>query len=1141
MDRGQRLGAHAYAEVGVLPGWELSQGCGFSVVRREGDGRRCLLQLWEPRPAERVLDTLRAEFLARFSQAEAMDTGPSHFGFDAERVWFLQELAGTPLLRLWAETDGAGRADLKTRLLALSSVSKVPRLLWPEVVGLRPGRILAPRVLGERVPDPAFCLGALDEVELPEADQPGPRPWEDPPDLADTTGVPTRGRALELTYLKSLMFGLSSPIPMERVALLLGEVGLGHERLCDWAAAAAETEGIWVSNLEAHPYESAGAFLERLVQDLISGLEAELYAELPTVARALSRRMATFAFLHGGRRTDASERRLEATEVDAAVLAMAFAQARHPRLVLLRRLEQAAPEVHELVRDLVQATKLAWLLSSRGHGQAEGLKSCTTALRNHPEAGTMVLDRLEDEHLVAVLGDLLGAHELPAPLVRELCTACLGNPGLMQRFLELAQASGALVHQRGRWIHPPEVPFKVEMQQDMVQGVLAGRLLRLNGAALALVRYLALADMPLALHTLGRAMGVDADAAEEALRTAVSAKLAEGLDAGGSIASAQVRDLALAKMPPNEVVRCARVLLKVLEEEGGKPGLSVRLQSFALDPATALSQVIHAINVEFPGPLVARRIVDEALKLMPSPRQEARLWEFLSDNLGSTLEMDRLSSHGAKGRSPFDLALEALNRAIEALGDGSAAGEPDPQGARLQRKKGQLELRLRRFAAAAISLGESTRLLADHPFHPEQPRLSLAVGRLHLAQGQGSKGIRAFEEGLRLLAQKPAVEHVDQVDLLLELGHAQGQRAFFQGALETLLNAKRLLEHSGDRRRLVGALSHLGMVYQGMGQTDAAGECLKEAFGLARLLDDVELLASCQLQMGIYRSCQQFTGAALAHLDSAYQGFATLGDQGMATQAQAWKARTLAVLGDPVLAELLLFQASAVPPETLTPMEKGDRVMLEGEIAACKEAWGDARRHFQAAANRFAESGLSWRERMARIKLIQAEARGPAGPEALKSAWIRLEGLKGPVEASGSRWLELEWHRAHALVLCQSGSDEGVIAGALQAWGEVLTGAREMKFPALALEASARCTQLLLDRGERLGARSRAQDAAAAFLEIWAKVPGSHEQSFLGRRDIQAFRATAEKAGMPFSLPERTEPLADWSPTQVNLPLVPSS
>jgi tetratricopeptide (TPR) repeat protein len=431
--------------------------------------------------------------------------------------------------------------------------------------------------------------------------------------------------------------------------------------------------------------------------------------------------------------------------------------------------------------------------------------------------------------------------------------------------------------------------------------------------------------------------------------------------------------------------------------------------------------------------------------------------------------------------------------------------------------------------------------LADHPFHAEQPRLRLALGRLHMAQGFGGKAAKALEEGLQLLSQKGAgAGHRDQVALLLELGRIQGQRAQFQHALATLNAAKRFLEHEGDRPRLAGVLSALGQVHQGLGQMAAAYQYLNEALGLARTLDDQELKAGGHLAMGILRSCQQLLGPALSHIDSALRRYQAMGDRPMAARALAWKARTIAALGDGVQAEFLLLRASEFPQELTTPLEAGDLVFLGGEIAAFRESWRDAKRLYLEAANRFFEAGCVWRERLARLRCIQAETceAGTRGPE---SAWVHLERLKGPVEGTGSRWLELEWHKAHALLLSRSGPEETVVSEALLAWGEVLALARELDFPALVLEAEASSSALLLARGEKLGARSRVQDALPSFQDLWSKLPDTFEQHFLGRPDLLAFRRAVEDTGLRFILPVKVDPLADWSPTQANLQTSPSS
>jgi hypothetical protein len=315
---------------------------------------------------------------------------------------------------------------------------------------------------------------------------------------------------------------------------------------------------------------------------------------------------------------------------------------------------------------------------------------------------------------------------------------------------------------------------------------------------------------------------------------------------------------------------------------------------------------------------------------------------------------------------------------------------------------------------------------------------------------------------------------------------------------------------------------------------------MQEALTLARSLDDPALVAECQLGLGLLRSGQQLLGPAMASLESAIRRFELLGDVPMAARARLWKARNLAALGDSGMAELLLARDSGTGPPT--PVERGERVFLDGEIAGFQDAWGAARRHYQAAANRFSHAGLVWRERLARLRCVQAEAReAPALAQAnLEPAWIRLEHLKSPVEGTGSRWLELEWQTAHALLL-SAGGPGPTPAETLAAWGEVMAGARDLRFPALVLEAGARCSELLLAQGEKLGARARIQDAWPSAQELWAKLPEGFGPSFLDRHDLRRFQLAAVNAGMNITWPERVEPAPDWNPNTVDLSSIPAS
>lgn len=321
MGRGWRLGGRWFSAVEELAGTGEVDGCSWWVVRQDGHGPRHLLQIWEPLPPPRILDAIREGFLRRYDQGERLDPGPCRMGHDRKGAWFLQKLDGVPLLRLWEEEDAPGREALFAAVGQALAAARAPRLAVAEAIRIRPGRILVPRALG-----PAPWSGDW-TASLPEV-PPGPgrqRIWAEAPGLADPRGVPIRGRTRELTYLKSLMLGLGSPAAQERVVFLQGEEGLGQDALCDWAAAAAQTEGRWSVDLELLPGERAGAFLERILEEALAGMEADLYAAEPDLAKALSRRMASFAFLRGGRGASAPDRRLSVEEVEAAAAAMAWA------------------------------------------------------------------------------------------------------------------------------------------------------------------------------------------------------------------------------------------------------------------------------------------------------------------------------------------------------------------------------------------------------------------------------------------------------------------------------------------------------------------------------------------------------------------------------------------------------------------------------------------------------------------------------------------------------------------------------------------------------------------------------------------------------------------------------------------------
>ncbi|GLH65698.1 hypothetical protein [Geothrix edaphica] len=1139
MDVTRFLGTHRYTwlmDLGQGPG------CTFQLLRRELDGARFLAQLWSPLPPDRELDQLRDTFLARFLDADPLDPVIGHFGFDGEQAWHLQALQGTPLARLWPGWGPAQRQALVAHLARQLERDLHPRFLHPEALTFRPGLTQIPRTLGD-APWGLPGLTALLPATVPTPALAEDLPWTHARDLSELIARPLRGRVQELPYLKSLMLGLNAPIPMERIVLLQGEEGVGKAHLAAWACAVAEGEGIWVHHLEASTEEPAGRFLGRLLEALLAGSEADLYAQRPEAARALSLRMQAFAFLTGGRHLNRQEAGPEPEEVKAALEALDFARLLHPRLIHLSDLERATPEVLALVRELVHRSELPWLLSLTTGAQGAGLKPLIADLRQEAAAALVGVNRLEDEDLRHILDDLLGRHALPDAYVADLLTQSLGNPGLLRNFLELAQQEGALGWEQDHWTLAPGRPTTLKAEADLVQQVFLGRLQRLTPAAATLVRLLALAERPMPSSSLGRLLGLAGDALEDAQQGALGSRLVQLQGGQALLPDPRWRELVLAHTPQAELKRLARALLAVIQEQGGPVAHSVTLQALASDEATALATVLEALDHHPPAPpQEAQRMVEQALQLQPRPWDEARLHEHLADAWAAGSQAPPAEGQGS-APSVAERALVALEHALEALGRAAFHEGVRLAEARVLRKRAMLLLQLRRPAEAQEPVMAAAERLKDHPLHPEQPRLRLALGQLHLLQGHLTKGIRALEEGLHPQGQSGGgrPQPQDQAALLTALGRALGAQGQFQRAADLLESARRLLEHGQDFRGLVPAQIALAQVRLGQGQAEPCIALLQEALQTARMQGDLGLQCQCHLALGTVRSLQQFLAPASTHLDRALGQAQRLGDAAQVAMIQIWRARTFAAMGDPVAADHAQFQAVGASRTLLAPEEQGDHTMLQGEVARFRGAWRDAARLLKAAADQFEASGMLWRHRLAQLRLAQALARESqrARQEAPEQGWAILENLKGPVEGAGSRWLDLEWHRAHALLLSTVPSTEAVAEEALHAWSEVLAAGRDLQFPAQVVEASTEGAQLLLQRGEKLGAKARLQDAFPSFQELWSRLPESQGTAFLGREDLHRFRQTVEAAGLRWVLPDRADPLQDWTPTQMNLPAVP--
>lgn len=1116
------------AGVSYQPITTLHQGPGvtWQLVRQAGTLH--LLQAWEPRPAEKDVEHLKHRFLQGLQEALPCDPPQQAFTQGTHGVWFLQALQGRSLVELWRDLGLDDRKRLRDGL----DRTPGPRAWFTEGLAFQGGRLRVPRCLGQPVrtqEDLLRDITGLTPPPVPAA--PGPLTA---PDLGQDCPLPLLGRTREATWLKTLMMGLQAPLPMERIVVLQGEPGLGHAALCRWAAAVAQTEGIWVHELPAGTSDALGTLVDAALQ----GIEADFYAAHPEAARRLGRRVPAFTFLLGDRTPASPMGNPDPEEIRAALVALVYAQAHHPRLVILPELSEATPLLLELIREFTLGVSCGWLLPVATTTPGSALKVLLGALAQGDQAATLQLGRLEDEDLLHLADRLLSPHTLPAAALRHLAAAALGNPGLLQDLLELCQQNGVLRWDQGHWTVGPEGLVLPREHTDLAERLLVGRLRRLRGTALAALRLLALREGPLSADSLGKALGLAGDPLDEVMEPLHRLRFVRPQAGRLVLADPRLPALVLRDAPEADLQRLARALLKVLDQKGqGLPPVPLLVR--VLDRATALERVLCALDGPPPPPLEASCFVHEAMALEPDALQRARLWSFLAQAWGAGGGVGRLPAP-AEHHNPLLMALEAYGLAEVSLAE---ADLQDPHAldlrAALLRRKGDLQLELGRLAEARTTIIQVATLLHERPLHPEQPRLCGLLGRLHLADGYLTKALKAFEDGLQQLAHQEGPDTVhDRVRLLLGAGEALGHRGLVQRALQTLEAARRLLQQVPCPRLQVGTAIALAEMRLHLGQSDPACRELREALDVAHREGDPALSARCHLAVGTLRSLQGSLEAAGNHLRKARDRFTGLGDTAGASQATLWLIRTQAALGDRIEAELHLVQFLGSAPPPTTHLETAERFLVQAEVTRLLEDPRGAARLYQRAAEAYEQGGFLWRERLSRLRRLQVQA-ALAGEVDRLEAWEGLERLKAPVEASGSRLLDMEWLRAHGLLLGALPMGETLVVSALEAWDGVLGLARSLDWQMVVLSACVESAAVLLHRGERLGARSRLQEAFTALHLLICRAPESATASLLTRQEPQRLRVVAAQAGLPFELPERAEPLADWTPTQILLEVAP--
>lgn len=457
-----------------------------------------------------------------------------------------------------------------------------------------------------------------------------------------------------------------------------------------------------------------------------------------------------------------------------------------PTVVLLEDwhwVDAASNQVVRQLLEMVTAYPLLIVVSARPEAELDW---------GAPAAHTpIVLGPLTREDSDAILRSVLGAGEVPSPLVRFLHERTGGNPFFLEEVCHALREEGTLRVERGRVIvggalHRLELP-------ETVQGVLRTRLDRLDGPTRRLVGYAAV---------VGREFG--RDVLERALPDATD--LDDGL--------ARLRDLGIIQQI--RVVPNARYRFKhALTQEAAYDSLLERQRA---EIHGAVGDALEALHPDRP---------DDLLDRLAEHFARAGRWEKAVDY--AVAATDRLWSF-----SEFQEASEVQARALEWVEH--LAGEE----ARFERRVELLLRQERLFEYLGLrdrqqEIIDELREMLDPERHIEH------LATTHVRQGdlciltrdhEGAE--RALEAAIRLSeAGEPALAR----HALRSLGLLRWHQERHEEAVDLVERALAMDRQLGHQESVIGNLSNLGSLYKGMGRYDRALEYLRQALDLERNIE----------------------------------------------------------------------------------------------------------------------------------------------------------------------------------------------------------------------------------------------------------------------------------------------------------------
>ncbi len=347
--------------------------------------------------------------------------------------------------------------------------------------------------------------------------------------------VPFVGRAAELAALQAWWAGANP-----RVALVVGEAGVGKTRLAHECAATLRWRGAAVGLGRCYAFERAAPFqaVGEALRDLlradprqaIEALPAWARAELAWVLPELADQLAPAAPAPSTNR---------ANLFSAIYHLLTQCAERQPVLLVLEDVHWATESTQDLLEFLAHrlgavAGRLRVLATARQEELLpERLRQALSRLRQENLLVEWALPRLDRAAVIDWIGAWSGRAEAAVPLAEQLYSETEGNPFFITEMIKALFEGGQLRAVREGWEGIGLAPAAVRLPAS-VRELLQSRLDRLSPPAAELLQVAAVAGREFDLRVVQQAWGQPEDAVLMALDDLLRAHLvAEGQTAAG--------------------------------------------------------------------------------------------------------------------------------------------------------------------------------------------------------------------------------------------------------------------------------------------------------------------------------------------------------------------------------------------------------------------------------------------------------------------------------------------------------------------------------------------------------------------------------------------------------------------------------